>query len=75
MRRPRAIFTLDENVLFELSSIAKELGKKKSHIVEEALEYYFDLLDVEIAKKRLKEIKSGKSELVPAEKVWEELGI
>jgi len=59
----------------ELDKIAKELGEKKSHIIRDALTYYFDYLDIKLAEKRLKEIEEGKSELIPAEKVFKELGL
>ena len=75
MYRPKAVFTLDENILSELSSIAEELNEKKSHIVEKALELYFDLLDVKIADKRVKDFKEGKEKVVMAEDVWEKLNL
>jgi len=75
MHRPKAVFTLDENILSELSSIAEELNEKKSHIVEKALELYFDLLDVKIADKRVKDFKEGKEKVVMAEDVWEKLNL
>ena len=37
--------TLDEEVSKELETMAKELGEKKSKIIEKALTVYFDLLD------------------------------
>ena len=75
MHRPKAVFTLDENILSELSLIAEELNEKKSHIVEKALELYFDLLDVKIADKRMKDFKEGKEKVVPAEDVWKRLNL
>lgn len=59
----------------ELETVSKELGSKKSHIITKALELYFDELDVEIAENRLREFEEGKTKLIPAEEVWEELGI
>ena len=38
MERPKVTFTIDKNILIELDSIGKELGQKKSHIVEQALD-------------------------------------
>jgi predicted DNA-binding protein len=67
--------TLDEEVSKELEDIAKELGEKKSYIIEKALTVYFDLLDLKLAKKRLKELKDGKAKLIDAEEVWKELDI
>ena len=59
--------TLDEEVSKELEDIAEELGEKKSYIIEKALTVYFDLLDLKLAKKRLKELKEGKARLIAAE--------
>jgi predicted DNA-binding protein len=67
--------TLDEEVSKELEDIAEELGEKKSYIIEKALTVYFDLLDLKLAKKRLKELKEGKARLIDAEEVWKELDI
>ena len=49
--------TLDEDVSKELESVAEELGEKKSAIIEKALETYFDLLDLKLAKKRLADLE------------------
>jgi len=67
--------TLDEDISRELDRTAKELGEKKSSIISKALTAYFDLLDLKIARKRLKELESGKARVVDAEDVWKELGI
>ena len=75
MERPKATFTLDKNILTELDNVARELGHKKSHIVEQALELYFDTVDTLIADKRLKDLAEGTEESVPAEEAWEKLGL
>lgn len=75
MSRLKNIFTLDENIVAELNDVAEELKMKKSHIVEKALNLYFDLLDVKIADKRMDDILSGKAKLLSLEEVEEELGI
>ena len=67
--------TLEEEVSRELDSLAKELGEKKSYIIEKALTVYFDLLDLKVAKKRMKDLEEGRDELVDAEEVWKELDI
>ena len=67
--------TLDEEVSKELEDIAEELGEKKSYIIEKALTVYFDLLDLKLAKKRLKELKDWKAKLIDAEEAWKELDI
>lgn len=67
--------TLDQDVSKELDSVAKELKEKKSSIIEKALEVYFDLLDLNLAKKRLADLEKGKDSLLDAEDVWKKLGI
>jgi predicted DNA-binding protein len=67
--------TLDEDVAQELEDISRELGEKKSAIIEKALTAYFDLLDLKLAKKRLKDLEKGKDKTVDADRVWETLGI
>ena len=71
----RMNISLDKEIADELESIAKELGEKKSHIIRDALMYYFDYLDEKIAEKRLKDIEEGRSKLIPAEEVWKKLGL
>ena len=75
MNRPKAIFTLDQHIIDELDEISRELNEKKSHIVEKALLLYFDLLDIRIADRRMKDIKKGKSKLISAEDLYKELGL
>ncbi|HNT26964.1 MAG TPA: hypothetical protein PKH10_02180 [bacterium] len=72
MGRERATFTVDAEILRELESVAKELETTRSGLVEKSLLYFFDFLDVRLAEKRLAD---KKDEVVPAEKVWEELGL
>ena len=75
MAHVRLNISLEEDLAKELDEIAKELGEKKSHIIRDALMYYFDYLDVKLAEKRLKEIEEGKTELIPAEEVFKKLGL
>ncbi len=75
MERPRVSFTLDKNILSELDEVAKELGEKKSHIVEQALEMYFDAVDTMIADKRLEEIAEGKMKVLSLAEFKKELGL
>ncbi len=75
MERPRVSFTLDKHILSELDEIAKELGEKKSHIVEQALEMYFDAVDTMIADKRLDEIAEGKTKVLSLAEFKKELGM
>lgn len=67
--------TLDNEVAMELSAIAKELNEKKSHLIENALMFYFDMLDEKLSDKRLREVESGAVKPIPAEDVWKELGL
>ncbi len=67
--------TLDEEVSKELESVALELGEKKSFIIQKALTAYFDLLDLKLAKKRLKNLEEGRDKIISAEDVWKELDI
>ena len=67
--------SLDEEVSKELETMAKELGEKKSKIIEKALTVYFDLLDLKLAKKRMKELEKGRDKILDAEEVWKDLGI
>ena len=67
--------TLDEEISQELETMAKELGEKKSYIIQKALSVYFDLLDLKLAQKRMKDLKEGKDKLIEAKDVWEDLGI
>ncbi len=75
MAHVRLNISLEEELARELDEIAKELGEKKSHIIRDALMYYFDYLDIKIAEKRLKAIDEGKSKLIPAEEVFKEAGL
>jgi len=67
--------TLDNNVATELNAIAQELNEKKSHLIENALMLYFDMLDEKLADKRLKEVETGSVKPLSAEEVWKELGL
>jgi predicted DNA-binding protein len=62
--------TLDEEISQELETLAKELGEKKSYIIEKALTVYFDLLDLKLAKKRLKDLEDGREKVIDADDVW-----
>lgn len=75
MGRPKAIFTIDEDILKELHYLSEIMKIKKSHIVEKALTFYFDAIDIEIADKRMKDIRNGKEELVSAEDVFKNLDL
>ena len=65
-------FTLSLELLEDLDSMSKELGKKKTAIVTEALEMYMDYQDLQLAKKRLEDPNSY---TLTHEEVLKELGI
>ncbi len=67
--------TLDNEVAMELNAIAKELNEKKSHLIENALMIYFDMLDEKLADKRLRELETGAVKAISAQDVWKELGL
>jgi predicted DNA-binding protein len=75
MQKIRSTFTVSDFIIDELESVSQELGEKKSHIVEKALNMYFDYLDEKIADKRLDDLNSGKIKTIPAEEVFKELGL
>lgn len=67
--------TLDEEISLELETLAKELGEKKSTIIEKALTVYFDLIDLKLAKKRLKDLEEGRDKVIDADDVWKVLDL
>jgi len=75
MHKIRSTFTVSDYIIDELNDVSEELNEKKSHIVEKALTMYFDYMDVQIADKRLDDIKTGKEKVRPAEDVFRELGL
>lgn len=64
-------FTLSLELLEDLDIMSKELGKKKTAIISEALEMYMDYQDIQLAKKRLKD----GSENITHDELLKELGI
>jgi len=67
--------TIDAEVSRELEDLAAELGEKKSALIEKALTVYFDLLDLRVARKRLKALEKRKAKTISAEDIWKDLGI
>lgn len=65
-------FTLPLDLLEDLDAMSKEMGKKKTAIVSEALEMYMDYQDLKLAKKRLDDPNSY---TLSHEEVLKELGI
>ena len=73
-KHARLNITLPQYLAKELADVSSEMNNKKSRIIAEALELYFDELDVHIAENRLDEIGDDES-TVPASEVWEKLGL
>jgi predicted DNA-binding protein len=73
-KHTRLNITLPPYLAKELTDVSNEMNNKKSRIIAEALELYFDELDVRIAENRLDEIDDDES-TVPASEVWEKLGL
>ncbi len=66
---------LEKDVVRTLDEYAKELDKTRTSLVEKAIELYFDRLDEMVADKRIDNLKSGNSTLVPLEEVFKKAGI
>lgn len=64
-------FTLSLELLEDLDIMSKELGKKKTAIISEALEMYMDYQDIQLAKQRLKD----SSETITHDELLKELGL
>ena len=65
-------FTLPLALLDELDTLSKELGKKKTAIVSDALEMYMDYHDLKVADKRLADTTDKE---IKADKFFKELGV
>jgi len=66
---------LDEALLFDLDSYAKELDRTRTYIIEKAVSSYFDTLDEIISDKRIDEVKKGNVEVFSLEQVANQLGL
>ena len=64
-------FTLSLELLEDLDIMSKELGKKKTAIISEALEMYMDYQDIQLAKKRL----NDSTGTINADDFFKELGV
>ena len=74
MKQPINI-KLEKKLLETLDKYAKELNKTRTSLIEKAIELYFDKLDEMIADKRIDNIKSDKSDIVPLKEVFKKAGI
>jgi predicted transcriptional regulator len=66
---------LEKDVIASLDAYASELDKTRTSLIEKSIELYFDKLDEMVADKRIDNIKSGKTTLVPLEEVFAKAGI
>ena len=66
---------MDETLLSDLDSYAKELERSRTYIIEKAVSTYFDKLDEMISDKRIDELKLGNSEVFSLEEVAQRLGL
>ena len=66
---------LEKDVVQNLDEYANELDKTRTHLIEKAIDFYFDKLDEMVADKRIDNLKSGKTKVVPLEVVFAQAGI
>ena len=66
---------LEKDILETLDGYARELEKTRTSLVEKAIELYFDKLDEMLADKRIDDLKSEKTTVVPLEEVFKKAGI
>lgn len=64
--------TLEDTLIEELNIVASETGKKKTQVIREALQDYFDMLAVT---KTVQDYKMGTMETVSHEDVRASLGL
>jgi predicted DNA-binding protein len=64
--------TLEDNLIEELNALADELGKKKTQVVREALQDYFD---VNAVTKSVQDYKIGNLKTVSHDDVRASLGL
>lgn len=68
MERVRRNIMIPAHLDKELDTMAEALGHTRSNVISNALSYYFDMLDLDIAKERARRIEAGKTKpLTPAE--------
>ena len=66
---------MDESLLANLDSYAKELDRTRTYLIEKAVNTYFDTLDEMISDKRIDDLKAGKTEAYSLEEVAQRLGL
>ncbi len=75
MATTKKLISMDRELAEELSTLSKLLGISQSEIVEKALDFYLDYLDLKVAEKISREVEEGKMKVYDAEEVFRELGI
>ncbi len=66
---------LEKDTVQHLDEYAHELDKTRTSLIEKAIEFYFDKLDEMVADKRIDNLKSGKTKVIPLEVVFAQAGI
>jgi CopG family transcriptional regulator / antitoxin EndoAI len=51
-KNTKILVSMPQNLADDVTEFAKELNQNKSALINQALEFYFDHLDLQIAKKR-----------------------
>lgn len=69
MDRVRRNIMLPASLDRELETISKTLGEKRSALISKALSYYFDFLDLEIAKQRARRFEAGESRALTSQEL------
>lgn len=72
MMTKKVTITLEENLIDELCTVALETGKKKTQVIREALQDYFD---VQAVTKTVQEYKMGTMQTVSHQNARESLGL
>jgi predicted DNA-binding protein len=68
MERVRRNIMIPASLDRELDTMSEVLGDSRSSLVSRALSYYFDMLDLDIARDRARRLEAGKTKpLSPAE--------
>ncbi len=59
----------------ELDAMSEVLGDSRSSVVSRALSYYFDMLDLDIARERARRLEEGKKKPLTAAEMRKALGL
>ena len=59
----------------ELDAISETLGQTRSSLIAKALAYYFDILDLDIARERARLLEAGKTKPLTPAQIRKALGI